>query len=94
MIDSENGLVHWTSIWKLLGNSKGTSRSPLLLSERPLTNGRPAPAPTADMVRLVEMQPEVGILLKKVRGGYLKIQGTWLPYDVRPAILRALLTPF
>ena len=42
------------------------------------------------MVRLVEMQPEVGVLLKKVRGGYLKIQGTWLPYDVSASHLSSL----
>ncbi|GAA5933722.1 hypothetical protein JCM10213_008576 [Rhodosporidiobolus nylandii] len=32
----------------------------------------------ADVVRLIESQPEIALLVRKVRGGQLQIQGTWL----------------
>ncbi|OAV99272.1 hypothetical protein PTTG_07905 [Puccinia triticina 1-1 BBBD Race 1] len=35
----------------------------------------------ADVVKLVESDPTIAPYLRKVRGGYLKIQGTWLPFD-------------
>ncbi|CEJ01485.1 hypothetical protein RMCBS344292_15510 [Rhizopus microsporus] len=53
--DSENGLVHFTGIWKALGNSK------------------------ADIVKIVDGNP--GLQVKKVRGGCLTIQGTWMPFE-------------
>lgn len=31
----------------------------------------------ADVVKLVESDPTIAPFLRKVRGGYLKIQGTW-----------------
>ncbi|KIO25060.1 hypothetical protein M407DRAFT_76212 [Tulasnella calospora MUT 4182] len=37
----------------------------------------------ADIVKMVEAQPELASQIRRVRGGYLKIQGTWLPYEVR-----------
>lgn len=45
------GYVHFTGIWKSLGNSK------------------------ADIVKMVDSNPELKV--KKIRGGFLKIQGTW-----------------
>lgn len=36
----------------------------------------------ADVVRLIESEPAVAGVVRKVRGGYLKIQGTWLPYEI------------
>lgn len=36
----------------------------------------------ADIVRLVQSSPELETHLKRIRGGYLKIQGTWIPYDL------------
>ena len=51
MWDRETGFVHFTGIWKCLGNSK------------------------ADIVRVVDSNPELGVT--KIRGGFLKIQGTW-----------------
>lgn len=45
------GYVHFTGIWKALGNSK------------------------ADIVKMVDSNPELKV--KKIRGGFLKIQGTW-----------------
>lgn len=31
---------------------------------------------------MIESQPELESQLRRVRGGYLKIQGTWMPYEV------------
>lgn len=31
---------------------------------------------------MLESQPELASQLRRVRGGYLKIQGTWMPYEV------------
>jgi hypothetical protein len=53
MWDRENGYVHFTGIWKALGNNK------------------------ADIARLVDTHPDLASTIKKVRGGFLKIQGTW-----------------
>lgn len=36
----------------------------------------------ADIVKLVETSPELEPLLKRIRGGYLKIQGTWVPFHI------------
>lgn len=38
--------------------------------------------PAADVLRMIEAQPELASQLRRVRGGYLKIQGTWLPFEV------------
>ncbi|CAG8497294.1 13463_t:CDS:2 [Ambispora gerdemannii] len=35
----------------------------------------------ADIAKLVETHPDLAATIKKVRGGFLKIQGTWMPYD-------------
>ncbi|PBK67887.1 DNA-binding domain of Mlu1-box binding protein MBP1 [Armillaria solidipes] len=36
----------------------------------------------ADIVKMVDSQPDLAPLIRRVRGGYLKIQGTWMPYEV------------
>lgn len=36
----------------------------------------------ADIVKLIDNSPELEPLIRRVRGGFLKIQGTWLPFDV------------
>lgn len=36
----------------------------------------------ADIVKLLDSCPELEPVLRRVRGGFLKIQGTWVPYDV------------
>lgn len=41
------------------------------------------PARLADIVKMVESEPELAARIRRVRGGYLKIQGTWMPYEVR-----------
>lgn len=35
-----------------------------------------------DIVKLVENFPSLQTAVKRVRGGFLKIQGTWLPFDI------------
>lgn len=32
---------------------------------------------------MIDSQPDLAPLIRRVRGGYLKIQGTWMPYEVR-----------
>ncbi len=36
---------------------------------------------------MVDSQPELAQVIRRVRGGYLKIQGTWMPYEVSLSIL-------
>lgn len=36
----------------------------------------------ADIVKLVDSSPELAFKVKRIRGGFLKIQGTWVPYDI------------
>ncbi|TFK34529.1 hypothetical protein BDQ12DRAFT_362935 [Crucibulum laeve] len=36
----------------------------------------------ADIVKMIDSQPDLAPLIRRVRGGYLKIQGTWMPYEV------------
>jgi len=33
---------------------------------------------------MIDSQPDLASLIRRVRGGYLKIQGTWMPYEVSP----------
>ncbi|KAJ7705735.1 transcription regulator HTH, apses-type DNA-binding domain-containing protein [Mycena olivaceomarginata] len=37
----------------------------------------------ADIVKMIDSQPELAQVIRRVRGGYLKIQGTWMPFEVR-----------
>jgi len=36
----------------------------------------------ADVVRLIDNHPELEGVIRRIRGGYLKIQGTWVPYEL------------
>ncbi|KAK9477641.1 hypothetical protein V1514DRAFT_333458 [Lipomyces japonicus] len=36
----------------------------------------------ADIVKLVDNSPDLEPVIRRVRGGFLKIQGTWLPFDI------------
>ncbi|EIN03931.1 DNA-binding domain of Mlu1-box binding protein MBP1 [Punctularia strigosozonata HHB-11173 SS5] len=47
----------------------------------------------ADIVKMVESQPELEPHIRRVRGGYLKIQGTWLPYEVALRLSRRVAWP-
>ncbi|KZT40470.1 DNA-binding domain of Mlu1-box binding protein MBP1 [Sistotremastrum suecicum HHB10207 ss-3] len=42
----------------------------------------------ADIVKMIESQPDLAPQLRRVRGGYLKIQGTWMPYEVAMKLSR------
>jgi hypothetical protein len=96
-MDVDDGYVLWTGIWKgmyciqhrgshgpsllslpaALGNSKG----PYLFIARFLSSALTY-IPPADIVKMVESQPDLANQIRRVRGGYLKIQGTWMPYEV------------
>lgn len=56
--DYYTGYVHFTGIWKAIGNLK------------------------ADIVKLIDNSPELEPDIRRVRGGFLKIQGTWLTYPI------------
>jgi hypothetical protein len=60
-----------------LGNSKGKifySNYEILLTSCSYIE--------ADIVKMLDSQPDLAPLIRRVRGGYLKIQGTWMPYEV------------
>ncbi|KAF7311832.1 HTH APSES-type domain-containing protein [Mycena indigotica] len=42
----------------------------------------------ADIVKMVDSQPELARVIRRVRGGYLKIQGTWMPFEVALRLAR------
>ncbi|CAE7100752.1 unnamed protein product [Rhizoctonia solani] len=58
MMDTDDGYVLWTGIWK------------------------------ADIVKILESQPDLASKLRRVRGGYLKMQGTWMARDVALELAR------
>ncbi|KAJ1307546.1 hypothetical protein OPQ81_001643 [Rhizoctonia solani] len=47
----------------------------------------------ADIVKMLESQPDLAPQLRRVRGGYLKIQGTWMPYEVALKLARRVAWP-
>ncbi|GBE90056.1 hypothetical protein SCP_1800780 [Sparassis crispa] len=47
----------------------------------------------ADIVKIVESQPDLASQLRRVRGGYLKIQGTWMPYETALRLARLVAWP-
>jgi hypothetical protein len=71
-------LLHGTilpmSSFIALGNSKGFFQT--FIAERWLI------VCSADIVKMIESQPDLASQIRRVRGGYLKIQGTWMPYEV------------
>ncbi|KZV77263.1 DNA-binding domain of Mlu1-box binding protein MBP1 [Peniophora sp. CONT] len=42
----------------------------------------------ADIVKMVESVPDLASQIRRVRGGYLKIQGTWMPYKTAAQLAR------
>lgn len=65
--DYETGFVHLTGIWKASINDEINTHKNL----------------KADIVKLLESTPrQYHQYIKRIRGGFLKIQGTWLPYDL------------
>ncbi|KAH9948581.1 hypothetical protein B0H21DRAFT_733136 [Amylocystis lapponica] len=47
----------------------------------------------ADIVKIIESQPDLASQLRRVRGGYLKIQGTWMPYEIALRLSRRVAWP-
>ncbi|QRW17947.1 transport protein [Rhizoctonia solani] len=47
----------------------------------------------ADIVKMLESQPDLAPQLRRVRGGYLKIQGTWMPFEVALKLARRVAWP-
>lgn len=40
----------------------------------------------ADIVKLIDNSPDLEPMIRRVRGGFLKIQGTWVPFQVAQAL--------
>ncbi|KAL1741900.1 transcription regulator HTH, apses-type DNA-binding domain-containing protein, partial [Schizophyllum fasciatum] len=49
--------------------------------------------PPPDIVKMVDSHPELASVIRRVRGGYLKIQGTWMPYEVALRLARRVAWP-
>ena len=47
----------------------------------------------ADIVKMIDSQPDLAPLIRRVRGGYLKIQGTWMPYEVSHFLGKGFASP-
>lgn len=47
---------------------------------------------SADIIKMIESQPELACQIRRIRGGYLKIQGTWIPYEVRAHSIHIVCT--
>lgn len=68
MWDYQSGFVHLTGIWKATFSDEIHGKSKHL---------------KADIVKLLETTPpEYHQFVKRIRGGFLKIQGTWLAYGL------------
>lgn len=73
--DYETGWVHLTGIWKASLSTDESNVSPSHLK--------------ADIVKLLESTPkEYQQYIKRIRGGFLKIQGTWLPFKLCKILAR------
>lgn len=44
----------------------------------------------ADIVKLLDNSPQLEPVIRRVRGGFLKIQGTWLPFDVAKTLAQRI----
>lgn len=79
--DYETGLVHLTGMWK------ATLANDLLIninSKNSVNYGS-----KADIVKLLESTPkEYQPYIKRIRGGFLKIQGTWMPHKLCQILAR------
>jgi len=79
--DYETGLVHLTGMWKAsLAASSDPNVANAALSSYNMK---------ADIVKLLESTPKsFQPYIKRIRGGFLKIQGTWLPYSLAKMLAR------
>lgn len=80
--DYEIGFVHLTGIWK-------ASLSALINENISSSYGPTSSNLKADIVKLLESTPkQYHPYIKRIRGGFLKIQGTWLPYKLCKILAR------
>lgn len=76
--DYESGFVHLTGIWK------AAEAAASCMNQQPPNNRA-----KADIVKLLDSTPQqYHPYIKRIRGGYLKIQGTWLPYSLCKILAR------
>ncbi|GAA5994323.1 hypothetical protein JCM5350_006544 [Sporobolomyces pararoseus] len=47
----------------------------------------------AEITRLIENQPEIDSVLRKIRGGASAVQGTWLPYEYAKMVSQRIAWP-
>jgi hypothetical protein len=85
MMDIDDGYVLWTGIWK--GNLYSELACLVCLNIYPLFSAALGNS-KADIVKMVDSQPDLAPVIRRVRGGYLKIQGTWMPYEVALKLAR------
>ena len=82
-----------------LGNSKGALAAAYAFIVHSAVLTPTLLIPIADIVKIIDSQPDLAAQLRRVRGGYLKIQGTWMPYEIalrlarRCAVLSCTLSP-
>lgn len=76
--DYESGFVHLTGIWKA-----AEAAASFMNQQSPNNRAK------ADIVKLLDSTPQqYHPYIKRIRGGYLKIQGTWLPYSLCKILAR------
>lgn len=76
--DYETGFVHLTGMWKA---------AEIATSKHHQTGG--LHKAKADIVKLLDSTPkQYHEYIKRIRGGFLKIQGTWLPYNLCKILAR------
>ncbi|KAI5951856.1 hypothetical protein KGF54_004931 [Candida jiufengensis] len=81
--DYETGFVHLTGIWKASLNVKNSE------TNSSQNENHSANHLKADIVKLLESTPkDYQFYIKRIRGGFLKIQGTWLPYKLCKILAR------
>jgi hypothetical protein len=93
-MDVDDGYILWTGIWKGMlpltspdhfMHDSFVSRSPGKFKRftfSKLITKHWFIVCSADIVKMIESQPDLASQIRRVRGGYLKIQGTWMPYEV------------
>ena len=85
--DYETGYVHLTGIWKALLAALITDHVTIALPALSYSL-------KADIVKLLELTPKrYQPYIKRVRGGLLRIQGTWMPYLLCKILCRRFCHP-
>ncbi|PSK78842.1 hypothetical protein CJJ07_001280 [Candidozyma auris] len=81
--DYETGYTHLTGLWRAALHEQALHRN---------KNGvvHVKPNAKADIVKLLESTPQaLHPYIKRVRGGFLKIQGTWVPHSLCKRLARS-----